>query len=905
MNRKRIRSILALVLCAVLIGNIVYFEQDCMAAASVSLADRRLSDGALSGGIQVADAAEPELPSGGLSTPDAFRVDDEQAAKVPSYEGVSLYRARRSQTVFQQGTGTYGFSGLSEGQQEFYQSLETSLANFDRTDLTEAEFQPIQYQDGTVQYTPFKVNYIEAGIDLEQAKRTWVAFRADHPWLFWLGSIAYSNSELMPVVESTYEADLHGVREMYTTIEGAVSAYLDEADQADGAYEKVRVVYNHLIESIDYAYKADGSTPESADWAHSVVGVFDPAHNKSVCEGYAKALSFILNILNVPNVYIVGQAGGGHAWNAVSFDGGDIYYCMDATWDDPKNSTNGNQYIFFAMPKTNFEKRHTPDPTTGNGFDWQYAMPTFGDTMDYTYFVRYAAYGTAEAIGDVDAARAFVKRAKVLAPDEKCRMLLTNIEVMGKVAEALELGGYSYSMAEDYGMPVLQDTADSFEAKVPATAISLSKTELAVGDADAGEQIITISTVTTGSDDYITFYSSNERVADVITPYVKAEQGEEIHIVIRGTGAATIYAKSSAGKTKASCEITVGGSAEPTAEPTADPGVTPTKTPGVTPTEEPGVKPTTEPGVTSTEEPGVKPTKNPEEKPTAEPGVTSTEEPGVSSTEKPDVKPTRNPEATPTGNPGVRPTRNPEATATGNPGVRPTKNPGTTPTEDPDVRATTEPGAISTADPGVIPTKDPGVKPTIDPGATPTEGPVVTPTEDPGAVSTTQPGVTSTAGPDVKPTTVPDALSTVKPSETPSANTGGNEDETGQDTERKEQNIKKGNTFIAGNLKYKVTKIKGTKGELSVIGVKSKKTKSLVIPKNVKKSGITFTITSIQANAFKGCKKVKKLSIKTTGLKKVTKKSWNGLSRKLKISLPKSKAAQYRKMLRKCNYFLK
>ncbi len=873
MRGKRIRSVLALVLCAALIGSTVCSAQDCMAAAGVSLSDSRILEESVSGAGQVADTAEPELPSGGLKTPDAVQVDDEQAARVPSYEGVSLYRARRSQTIFQKGTGTYGFSSLSEGQQEFYQLLETSLANFDRTDLSEAEFQSIRYGDGTVQYTPFKVNYIEAGIDLEQAKRAWVAFRADHPWLFWLGGIAYSTTELMPVVESDYETDLRGVREMYTTIESAVLGYLDEADQTDGTYEKVRVVYNHLIESIDYAYKADGSTPESEDWAHSVVGVFDPAHNKSVCEGYAKALSFMLNILDVPNVYIVGQAGGGgHAWNAVSFDGGKVYYCMDATWDDPKNS-KGNQYIFFAMPKSNFAKRHTPDSTTGSGFDWQYAMPAFGDNMDYTYYVRYAAYGTAETIGDVEAAGDFVKRAKVLAPEENCRMLLSDMEVMRRVAEALELNGYSYSAPQDYSMFLLEDTAESFAAQVPATAISLSETELVVDDPSDEEQVITISSAAAGNDDYITFYSSNERVADVITPYVRAERGEAIHIVIRGTGTATIYAKSSAGKATASCEVTVGGGVEPTAAPTAEPGVKPTKDPGAMSTADPGITPTEVPGAISTKEPG--------SSSTADPGVISTERPGVISTERP----------------GVISTERPGVTSTEKPGVRPTKNPGTSPTTDPDVRATKDPGAISTADPGVTPTEVPGLTPTADPDATSTA--------DPGAIATAQPGGTSTAGPDVKPTTVPDALSTVKPAETPAANTGGNGDETGRETERKEPNIKKGSTFTAGNLKYKVTKIKGAKGELSVIGVKSKKIKSLVLPKNVKKSGVSFTITTIQANAFKGCKQVKKLSIKTTGLKKVTKKSFNGLNRKLKISLPKSKAAQYRKMLRKCNYFLK
>lgn len=217
MRMNRIRTALAILLCAILIGNSIYVPKDRAAAAGKYVSD----------GKQTNHLAELEVLEGGLRTQKAVWVDEDQAAKVPSYE--KSFRANRLQSIFQEGTGTYGFASLSAKQQDFYLSLETSLANFDRIDTEEAEFESISYGDGTMQYTPFKVDFSRAGIDIDQAIRTWVAFRADHPWLFWLGGIAYSNSELMPVVESTYETDIRGVRQMYAAIETAVTEYLGVA----------------------------------------------------------------------------------------------------------------------------------------------------------------------------------------------------------------------------------------------------------------------------------------------------------------------------------------------------------------------------------------------------------------------------------------------------------------------------------------------------------------------------------------------------------------------------------------------------------------------------------------------------------------------------------------------------
>ena len=549
----------------------------------------------------------------------------------------------------------------------------------------------------------------------------------------------------MPLVAEAYENSVASVKEMNTVIENGV--------QQDDTYEKVRILYDKLIYSVNYAYQADGTTPVDEDWAHSVIGVFDSRYREVVCEGYSKAFSFLLNILDIPNIYITGTGnGGGHAWNAVSFDGGRTYYYMDVTWDDRGGKEEvlvENYYSYFAMPKDVFEKRHTVD-TDGTGMNWQYALPVIGNDMDYTYYVRYGAYAPSGVVTDALSARTFLKAARVLAPGETCFFMLPDVNVLRTVVTALGVtGGYSYTPIEDYGMVLYADKAESFHAAAPANAFSLSDEAITIDTEMQTEQEITIASATDSSDDYITFYSSNEKVAVVKTPYVKAEAGERIRIAAMGKGTAVIHAKSAAGKAVATCTVSV------------DPDqvvVPPTPTPSERPSETP------------------------------EPSA------GAEETPKPEES----------SNPSERPLQTP-ANAGQNPWI---------------------------------------------------------PTFSLNPALTVQP-------------------STVQP---PS---DGEEDE-----------ISKGDIILSGNVKYKVSKIKGEKGELAVVGVKSKKSKTVTIANKIRRNGILFVVTSIQKDAFKGCKKVRTLNIKSTNIKSIAKKAFRGLAPKVKIKVPKSKAKAYKKWIK-------
>ena len=170
----------------------------------------------------------------------AFEVANEDAvAKVPLYDnGIALYT--NSETFFENATGDYGYHSLSASQQTFYASMETALRNFQNSDS--AEFIEVPLSGGKVGYTPFRVDFSEANLTKEQVSQVWTAFRADHPWLYWLGGYMTGSSDFMPSVVDEYKKDIEAKRSMDAIIENGAQEYIKEADGINDTFEKVRVI---------------------------------------------------------------------------------------------------------------------------------------------------------------------------------------------------------------------------------------------------------------------------------------------------------------------------------------------------------------------------------------------------------------------------------------------------------------------------------------------------------------------------------------------------------------------------------------------------------------------------------------------------------------------------------------
>ena len=66
----------------------------------------------------------------------------------------------------------------------------------------------------------------------------------------------------------------------------------------------------------------------------------------------------------------------------------------------------------------------------------------------------------------------------------------------------------------------------------------------------------------------------------------------------------------------------------------------------------------------------------------------------------------------------------------------------------------------------------------------------------------------------------------------------------------------------------------------------------------VKKVTIGSNVTSIGAQAFYGCKKLKQITISSKKLTKVGKKAFKGITKNAKIKVPKKKLKAYKKLLK-------
>ena len=114
---------------------------------------------------------------------------------------------------------------------------------------------------------------------------------------------------------------------------------------------------------------------------------------------------------------------------------------------------------------------------------------------------------------------------------------------------------------------------------------------------------------------------------------------------------------------------------------------------------------------------------------------------------------------------------------------------------------------------------------------------------------------------------------------------------------------KVGDTFSDKNLTYEITKTASTDGkvvgEVEVSGLKNKKAKKITINATVKFDGVTYKVTSIGKKAFAKAKKLKKIIIKSTTIKKVAKNALKKTNKKLVIKVPKKQKKAYKKLFKK------
>lgn len=257
----------------------------------------------------------------------------------------------------------------------------------------------------------------------------------------------------------------------------------------------------------------------------------------------------------------------------------------------------------------------------------------------------------------------------------------------------------------------------------------------------------------------------------------------------------------------------------------------------------------------------------------------------------------------------------PTPAVTASPAPTETTSPAPTQTASPAPTQSASPAPTQSASPAPTQTASPTPAQTASPTPTQTASPVPTQTASPAPADTASPTPAQTANPTPANTTnpTPPQTATSVPSQTASPVPTATVSPAPTQSAPQKQKVK-----TVGSLKYVMNASKSKK-TAEVCGAAKKNITSIQIPNKIKISGKTYSVTAINKNsfrhmrklskvtigknvsiigdgAFKNCKKLRNIIVKTDKLQSVGAKAFQGISLKPKVKIPKKKLAQYQKM---------
>lgn len=434
------------------------------------------------------------IPIGGVSELTELEISENDGKDIECFEvneeDINGLVEEREQIAQGNGTNTgYGYSTLNTQEQKVYNYLLKNMIIFDNSSNT-AECVKKNYNGSY--YAAGKVDVSSYKMTKSQMEKIYFALEADCLDFFWLDDTVgwekkgdYVASWYI-MVEPDYisPATRKAARE---NMKKGIQPFLEKIDNAKiaevGEMELELLIHDMIIEEVDYAYNIFG-IPQTAAYAHSIVGVFDGISSTDVvCEGYAKAFQYLCNYAGLESIYAIGWStsdgySGGHAWNMVKIN--EKWYNIDVTWDDANGTEyDGYIYDYYNLPTSQFNEGNIHDYRE-DIFGGMYSVPdaVSVEASYYNYFgmsVNEASIATEEAFLNV------MKKAigsSELRGDQLLRFQCNNTTTLAGLKEKVDNEALCKKLFESLNSNGMVYVLDSVEVREDYNnlLVSISKT---------------------------------------------------------------------------------------------------------------------------------------------------------------------------------------------------------------------------------------------------------------------------------------------------------------------------------------------------------------------------------------------------------------------------------------------
>ena len=271
-------------------------------------------------------------------------------------------------------------------------------------------------------------------ISTDEIKTVFDAYIRDRSDQFWIGNrytmSGTDDTVIYFIPEYVMSGDaLTSAREKFDI---AADSMLEGLDPSASDFEKELYLHDLLAKRTTYADEKS---------AHNAYGAI--VEGKAVCEGYAKALQYLLHRAGVRSFlahgYSVNPTSGdyeSHCWNIVRIDG--KYYHVDPTWNDQDEQV---YHAYFNLPTSSILADHALTPTA-------YPLPTC-DSNDAMYFKvkgglveSYSTQQMADRLKDNQYSAGFYISGSM---DTFLSWLRDSISVIGILSGADPIYNYSYA----------------------------------------------------------------------------------------------------------------------------------------------------------------------------------------------------------------------------------------------------------------------------------------------------------------------------------------------------------------------------------------------------------------------------------------------------------------------------